>query len=66
MSLDDYLRLTPEEQSAVNSDLEAAGKFAEWGTANPLAPECLTYTTEGYGPSDLAEMGFGPKECPNE
>jgi hypothetical protein len=66
VGLEDYMGLTPEEQAAVNGDLESAGKFDEWGIADPLAPECATYTEQGYHASHLGEMGFGPKDCPNE
>jgi hypothetical protein len=64
--VEDYLALTPEEQAAINSDLEAAGKFAEWGIANPLTGPCAAQTAEGIPAQTLIEMGFGPEQCPND
>ncbi|MFD6176976.1 MULTISPECIES: hypothetical protein [unclassified Isoptericola] len=66
MTLEGYLSLSLDEQAAVNSDLESAGKFAEWEIADPLAPECATLTEQGYAAQDLIEMRIGPDDCPNE
>ncbi|MGW2091507.1 hypothetical protein [Promicromonospora sukumoe] len=64
--VDDYLAFTADEQAAINSDLEAAGKFAEWGIANPLTGPCAAQTDEGVAAQTLIEMGFGPGDCPND
>lgn len=66
LTVEEYLAFAPEEQSAVNHDLDAAGKFAEWEIANPLTGPCAEHTAEGLPAQTLIEMGFGPEQCPNE